>query len=133
MIGMWSAHAQTYLLVTMVLTTLTFALPIFLMPLRWARWFGWQIPEHTDLAVYFGRCLGAFVLIIEALMLRAALTGEALLFTFQVITAVAVMMVIVHVWGAVLRIQPKLETLEIGMYGGLGLVNLLFWPVIAGV
>jgi hypothetical protein len=132
MIGVWGAHAQTYLLVTMILTTLTFALPIFLMPLRWATWFGWRIPEHTDLAIYFGRCLGAFVLIVEALMLRAALTGEGLLFTFQVMTAVAVLMVVVHIWGAVQRIQPMLETLEIGMYGGLGLVNLLFWPVAAG-
>jgi hypothetical protein len=65
-------------------------------------------------------------------MLRAALTGEALLFTFQVITAVAALMVVVHVWGAVQRVQPMLETLEIGMYGGLGVVNLLFWPVGAG-
>ena len=131
MIGMWSAYAQTYLLVTMVVTTALFALPIFLMPLRWARMLGWQIPEHTDLVVYFGRCLGAFVLIIEALMLRAALTGEGLLFTYQVVTAVAAMMVIVHAWGALQRIQPLLETLEIGMYGGLGLLNLLFWPLAA--
>src|ERR1051326_3101395 len=76
MIGIWSAHAQAYLLVTMAITTITFALPIFLAPLRWARMLGWTIPAHTDLAVYFGRCLGAFVLIVEALMLRAALTGE---------------------------------------------------------
>ena len=129
MIGMWSAHAQTYLLVTMIATTVTFALPIFLAPLRWARMLGWQIPEHTDLAVYFGRCLGAFVLIVEALMLRAALTGEGLAFTFQVITAVAVLMVLMHIVGAIERTQPMLETLEIGMYGGLGVLNLLFWPV----
>jgi hypothetical protein len=129
---MWSTHAQTYLLVTMVITTAAFALPIFLAPLRWARVLGWEIPGHTDLAVYFGRCLGAFVLIVEALMLRAALTGEGLVFTYQVILAVSAMMVIVHVWGAVQRIQPVLETLEIGMYGGLGLLSLLFWPVGAG-
>ena len=35
----------------------------------------WRIPQDIDLAVYFGRCLGAFILIVEALMLRAALTG----------------------------------------------------------
>jgi hypothetical protein len=112
----------------MVITTVTFALPIFLVPLRWARALRWQIPEHTDLAVYFGRCLGAFVLIIEALMLRAGLTGQDLLLTFQIITGVAVMMVLVHIWGALQRIQPLLETLEIGMYAGLGLANLAFWP-----
>lgn len=128
MLGLWGAHAQTYLLVLMAATTLAFALPIFLMPLRWARVMGWQLPEHTDLAIYFGRCLGAFVLVVEALMLRAGLTGEGMLFTFQVLVAVAALMVIVHVWGAVQRIQPILETLEIGMYAGLGLLTLLFWP-----
>jgi hypothetical protein len=34
-----------------------------------------------------------------------------LVFTFQVLLAVAAMMVIVHVWGAVQRIQPITETL----------------------
>lgn len=128
MVGIWGAHAQTFLLVVMIVTTAVFALPIFLMPLRWARVLGWRIPEHTDLALYFGRCLGAFVLIVEALMLRAALTGEGLLFTYQVIAAVAALMVLVHVWGAVQRVQPMLETLEIGMYAGLLLLSLLFWP-----
>jgi len=129
LLGIWSAHAQTYLLVVMAITTLTFALPIFLMPLRWARVLGWRIPEDAHLALYFGRCLGAFVLIVEALMLRAGLTGEGLLFTFQVMVAVAILMVVVHIWGAVQRVQPPLETAEIGMYSGLGLLTLLFWPV----
>ncbi|HSW13597.1 MAG TPA: hypothetical protein VLI06_12205 [Solimonas sp.] len=128
MLGLWGAHAQSFLLVGMIVTTLAFALPIFLAPLRWARVLGWRLPADTDLAVYFGRCLGAFVLIVEALMLRAALTGEALHFTFEVIAAVATMMVLVHVWGAVQRIQPLLETLEIGMYAGLLLLAILFWP-----
>ena len=128
MLGLWGAHAQTFLLVVMATTTVVFALPIFLVPLRWARVLGWKIPDHTDLAIYFGRCLGAFALIVEALMLRAGLTGEGLLFTYQVIVAVSALMVIVHIWGAVQRIQPILETLEIGMYGGLGLLALAFWP-----
>ena len=129
MLGLWGTHAQTFLLVMMTATTLVFALPIFLMPLRWATMLGWRIPADTDLAVYFGRCLGAFVLIVEALMLRAGLTGEGVLFTFQVLACVALLMVIVHIWGAVQRIQPLLETLEIGMYSGFLLLTLLFWPV----
>jgi hypothetical protein len=128
MLGLWSAHAQAYLLVVVAITTPAFALPIFLVPLRWARVLGWRVPEHTDLAIYFGRCLGAFVLIVEALMLRAGLTGEGLLLTYQVIVAVAAMMVLVHIWGAVQRVQPLLETVEIGMYGGLGVLALMFWP-----
>ena len=128
LIGVWGEHAQAYLLVLVALTSAAFALPIFLMPLRWARWFGWRIPDDTHLALYFGRCLGAFILIVELLMLRAGLTREGLVFTFQVIAAVATLMTVVHVWGAVQRVQPPLETLEIGMYAGLLGLTLLFWP-----
>jgi hypothetical protein len=129
MLGLWSAFARTYLLFLMTVTTLAFALPIFLAPLKWARWFGWKIPQETDLAVYFGRCLGAFVLIVELLMLRAAVTGTGLVLTFQVLLAVAAFMIVVHVWGALLRTQPISETLEIGMYSGLALLTVLFYPV----
>ncbi|QJP09123.1 hypothetical protein [Pseudomonas multiresinivorans] len=129
MIGSWSAHAQTYLLVLSIATTLMFALPIFLVPLLWARVMQWQLPEHTDLAVYFGRCLGAFILIVEGLMLRAALTGEALVTTFEVLAAVAGLMVAVHIYGALRRIQPWTETLETGFYGGMLVLTLMFWPV----
>ena len=128
MIGIWAAHAQAFLLVLMLVTSAVFALPIFLTPLTWARRFGWRIPEHTDLAVYFGRCLGAFILIVELLMLRAALTGTGLVLTFQVLIAVAVLMTVVHIWGALQRIQPISETLEIGMYAGLGALAALFYP-----
>jgi hypothetical protein len=128
MIGIWRSHAQAFLLVLMLVTSAAFALPIFLAPLTWARRLGWRIPEHTDLAVYFGRCLGAFILIVEMLMLRGVLTGVGLVFTFQVLIAVAVLMTVVHVWGALQRIQPISETLEIGMYAGLGMLAVLFYP-----
>ena len=61
-------------------------------------------------------------------MLRAALTGIGLVFTFQVLIAVAALMTVVHVWGALQRIQPISETLEIGMYAGLGILAVLFYP-----
>jgi len=129
MIGIWGAHAQAFLLVLAIVTTIVFAAPIFFAPLRWARVFTWRIPADTDLAVYFGRCLGAFALVLEFFIFRAALTGAGLFNTFRWIVAVAAMMVIVHIWGAVQRIQPLLETLEIGMYAGLGILGLLFWPL----
>jgi hypothetical protein len=128
MIGIWRSHAQAFLLLLMLVTSAAFAVPIFLAPLTWARRLGWQIPEHTDLAVYFGRCLGAFILIVEMLMLRAVLTGVGLVLTFQVLIAVAVLMTVVHIWGALQRIQPISETLEIGMYAGLGMLAVLFYP-----
>lgn len=128
MVGLWSDHAAQYLLVLTVATTLVFALPIFMVPLAWARLMGWRIPTHTDLAVYFGRCLGAFILILETLMLRAALTGEAIHTTFELLAATAAMMIAVHVYGAIKRIQPLSETLEIAFYVLLLLLTLLFWP-----
>jgi hypothetical protein len=128
MVGTWGSHAQAFLLVLMLATSAAFALPIFLAPLAWARRLGWRIPEHTDLAIYFGRCLGAFILVVELLMLRAVLTGVGLVFTFQVLIAVAVLMTIVHAWGALQRIQPVSETLEIIMYAALGLLAVLFYP-----
>jgi len=127
MIGLWSTHAQGYLLVLMAVTTVTFALPLFIAPLAWARLFHWRLPGETDLAVYFGRCLGAFVLIVDALMLRAGATGEGLGFTFQVLLAVATLMIIVHVWGALQRIQPITETLELCMYAGIFILTILFY------
>jgi hypothetical protein len=133
-IGLWSAHTQLFLLVLIALTSVLFALPIFLVPLRWASCLRWRLPKEADgadLAVYFGRCLGAFILIIEALMLQAALTGEGLIMAFHVLLAVAVLMVIVHIQGAIQRIQPLSETLEIGMYSGIGVLALLFYPVAA--
>jgi hypothetical protein len=113
----------------MSVTTILFALPIFIVPLAWARLFRWRLPSETDLAVYFGRCLGAFIVVVEALMLRAGLTGEGLVFTFQTLLAIAALMFIVHIWGAVLRIQPFTETVEIGMYAGMFVLTLLFYPV----
>lgn len=129
MLSVWSDSAADYLLVLTVVTTLVFALPIFLVPLTWARLMGWRIPTQTDLAVYFGRCLGAFILILEAMMLRAALTGEAIHTVFELLAATALMMIVVHVYGALRRIQPLSETLEIGFYAGLLLLTLLFWPL----
>mgnify|MGYP000016325109 FL=1 len=132
LIGVWGAHSQAFLWVLIAVTSLAFALPIFLLPLTWARWFRWRLPREADgadLAVYFGRCLGAFVLIVELLMLRAALTGDGLPYTFQVLIAVSAFMVVVHVWGALQRIQPPTETMEIAMYTAFGLLAILFYPV----
>ena len=128
MLGLWGAHTAGFLLAVVAVTTPVFALPLFLVPLAWARGFGWRIPEHTDLAVYFGRCLGAFVLVLELMMLRAGLTGAYIVPIYQMLIAIAAFMVVVHIWGAVKRIQPLSETLEIGMYSGLGLLAVLFYP-----
>ena len=129
MIGVWSGHAQGFLVVATVLSALGLSLPIFLAPLAWARRFGWTIPDHTELAVYFGRSLGALAVTINLLTLRAALTGAALVTAFEVTLVVSVLMVVVHVYGALRRVQPVSETIEIGFWAAIALLALACWPV----
>jgi hypothetical protein len=129
MIGIWGAHAQTFLLTVAIVTTLIAALPIFLVPIQWARPLGWRIPADTDLALYFGRCLGAFILILEAFWIHAAVTGANLQVAFAMATAAPALMVYVHVIGWAQKVQPLSETIEIFVYGALFVLTLLFWPV----
>jgi hypothetical protein len=129
MIGLWSAHAQTYLLVLCIVTTTVFALPLTFAPLQWARLMQWRLPEDTDLAVYFGRCLGCFILIVELLMLRAALTGEGQTMVFEQLVLVFAFMVLLHIVGWIQRIQPWTEHAEVGLYGALLLATLAFFPM----
>jgi hypothetical protein len=77
MLGAYAEYAQSFLLVWAIVMTL-FAAPIFLVPLAWARVLRFTIPSDTDLAVYFGRCLGAFAMVVEGMMFRAVLTGDGL-------------------------------------------------------
>ncbi|HEY0836453.1 MAG TPA: hypothetical protein VGE72_21270 [Azospirillum sp.] len=129
MIGMWSAYSQQYMLAFAGITTLAFALPIFFTPVAWARHMRWTIPEHTDLAVYFGRCLGALIIVAEVFALRAALTGSGLVAAFEIMTAIVILMIPVHIYGAFRRIQPITETLEIGLWCALLVLNLSFFPM----
>jgi VIT1/CCC1 family predicted Fe2+/Mn2+ transporter len=128
MIGIWSDYAQTYLLVFVIVTSTAFALPLFLKPLVWAKVMMWELPEETDLAVYFGRCLGAFICIVELVSLRAALTGEGIVFAFEVMLAVFSFMLVVHIYGALKKIQPITETLENILWLILLLLTLAFFP-----
>ena len=60
-VGIWGEHSQAFLWVLVAFTAPVFALPIFLMPLTWARRFGWRLPREADgedLAIYLGGCLG---------------------------------------------------------------------------
>ena len=128
MIGMWSTHAQAYLLVFSAIVAVVFALPVFVAPLAWARIFLWNIPEDTDLVVYFGRCLATFLLILLAFTFRAGVTGEGLVFVFEFLLPLFAIMVLLHLYGAIRKIQPITETVEIGVYAALFVLTLLFFP-----
>jgi hypothetical protein len=129
MTGIWAESAQRFLLILASATTLFFAIPIFVAPLKWAKLMLWRVPTEKDLAIYFGRCLGAFILIIEIMMFRAGLYGTGLVLTFEAIMMVWLFMVAVHVWGWIKGIQPITETLEIGLWLLLIALTLAFWPV----
>jgi len=129
MIGMYSSHSQLYLLVLASITSLVFALPLLLVPLTWARLMQWKIPEDTDLAVYFGRCLGAFVVGVDLMGFLGAFYPQRQQAIFEVLYFVSISMIAVHVYGAWRRIQPMTETIEIAFYGLLLLLTLLFQPL----
>lgn len=128
MLGYYAQYSLYYITTLMILTTLFFALPIFIAPIAWARAMRWTIPEHQHLAIYFGRCLGAFILVIEVAMLRSATTGTRFSYAFDLLFVVFTLMFVVHVYGAIKRIQPIAETLEIGLWVILFVLNMLFYP-----
>jgi hypothetical protein len=128
MVGIWSEHASEFLVGFGGLAGVVFALPIFLAPLTWARVFRWNLPDDTDLAIYFGRCLGVLAVVLSAFALCAGLSGDGMLLIFQIVIPVFALMTLVHIWGAIRRIQPVTETIEIGFWAGLVVLGLLFYP-----
>lgn len=130
MMGLLSDYSQTYLLCFFVLTTVLFSIPIFFVPLTWARLLKWNIPADTDLTVYFGRCLGSFALVTAALSYRAATTGQGQSVVFDLLAGFSALMVGLHIYGAVKKIQPLIETLEIGFWAAIFVATLLFYPLV---
>ena len=128
MIGIWAEHARTFLVAFGLLAGLAFALPILLVPLTWARAFRWNLPQDTDLAIYFGRCLGVLAVVLAGFVLWAGFTGDGVEQIFQIMIPVFVGMTLVHVVGAIQRIQPVTETIEIAFWAGLILLGLAFYP-----
>ena len=128
MIGIWSAHAQTFLLVFAILAMVAFVIPMIFAPMVWARMLLWNIPEDTDLAVYSLRSLGSLGLAVLLITFRAAISGEGLLLIYELFIPFFALMVLVHLYGAVKKIQPITETLEIGFWLVLLVLALCFMP-----
>jgi hypothetical protein len=110
--------ASWFLVVSTSFFLLVYALPLLFIPLRWARWFGWELPTgNNDLTVYFARCLGGLALAIIITVVQFIPDPRSHLAIFELIGLVCGMMVLVHVWGAVRKTQPWPETAEIPLYG----------------
>ena len=128
MVGLWSEHASEFLVGFGGLAGVVFAVPLFLVPLTWARVFRWNLPDDTDLAIYFGRCLGVLAVALSGYALCAGITGHGIVPVFQIMIPVFIGMTLAHIWGAFRRIQPVTETIEIGFWAGLIVLGLLFYP-----
>src|SRR5690349_19259586 len=110
-----AAHplASGWLLASLVGFSALFGVPLTLVPLRWARWFGWRVPERdAELSIYFGRCLGAVILVLAYLMLDAAVAPARGRWAFDVFTLAGAAMTLVHGWGWLRGIQPPRENAE---------------------
>src|SRR5687768_1210823 len=104
------ALASGWLLACVAGFSAAFGLPLTLMPLRWARWFGWRVPERdAELAIYLGRCLGAVILVLACVMLDAAAAPARGRWAYDVLTLAGAAMTVVHGWGWMRRIQPPRE------------------------
>lgn len=130
MIGIYANYSQTYLLILASVTTLFFALPLFCVPLTWARLMRWKIPVEGDLTVYFGRCLGAFVLGLDLMGFAGVLYPQRQQVVFEALYFVSISMILVHAYGAWRRIQPITETVEIAFYALLLVLTALFQPAV---
>jgi hypothetical protein len=108
-----------FLWVMGVIFLFVFALPMLFFPVKWASAFGWRIPDERPLMMYFSRCTGGLALALVVAVLRAAPQPEHHAPLFELLVAVSAIMTGVHLWGAVEKSQPPLETWEIGLYGAL--------------
>jgi len=128
MIGLWEEYATQYMYVVAIGTFLLFGLPILFWPMRWAKLLRWKLPEHAHLTVYFGRCLGGIICSMAVFAFLAVEDEKTLKFFYQFILVNFFVMILIHIYGAIKKIQPLAETLEIIYWCGLVIVTLLFYP-----
>ena len=107
---------------------LAYGLPLTFVPVLWARWFQWKLPEEPNapenihlhqLAEYFGRCTGTLAITITLFAMRAASDPAAHPYVLEIIFIACLGMTLVHVYGALRRIQPWTENAEILLYGAM--------------
>lgn len=127
MIGTENPQAGWFLVLTGSGFLLFYALPLLLVPLRWARAFRWtvNVDAAPKLTLYFGRCLGAVAVALTLMMLRAAMDPHGQRIMLELTGGVAGLMTGLHIYGAVRRVQPWTEDAEILLYGIV--LILAFW------
>lgn len=122
------ARASRFLLVVGTLFLVAFALPLLIAPFSWAEAFGWDVGPHTDLAAYFGRCLGAVATALTITALAASRDPAAHRWLFNLLALVAALLSLVHLIGLIRDAQPTIEHLEIAGYAAFSAVALWCRP-----
>jgi hypothetical protein len=117
--------ASWFLLGSAIVFGVVFALPLLVVPLRWARVFQWPSGPQSSLTVYFGRCLGGLATALVIAVLRAVPAPAEHLPVIDMAMVATGLMTVVHVVGAIERSQPWTETVEIGVYAAM--TAALFW------
>ena len=118
-------RSQVFLLAVGGFFLVVFALPLFLDPYWWADRFGWDTSPHTDVATYFGRCLGAVGVALSGTALWAAREPRRYRSLFTVLGIAAALLAVVHLRGAVEDSQPLVEHLE--TLGYAAFAGFAFW------
>ncbi len=93
-----------------------FAVPLFVDPYRWSRWFRWKEEPETDVGLYFGRCLGAVATGLCVEGLHAARDPEAHRGWYSISETAGWLLAAVHLRGLLEGRQPPIEHAEIAGY-----------------
>jgi hypothetical protein len=128
MLGFWGAHAQVFLFWFVIVTAIVFVAPLMFAPMTWARIFRWRLPDHPDLTFYFGRCLGALSVAVEYFLWQGSRDPAITPVALGALGIFCAIMVIVHIDGAIRKIQPWTETAEIVFWGAASAACVLFYP-----
>ena len=128
MIGLWNNYLHIYLYVVAVAMLLGFGLPLLFVPLRWARVFRWEIPQSTQLATFLGRSLGVFIIVVSVFAYKAANTLAVQPFFMDMMLWTIAGSIVIHVHGAIKKVQPITETIEIIVWFLLLFATLAFYP-----
>lgn len=128
MIGVWKSCLHIYLYVVAVGMLVGYGIPLLFAPVRWARVFRWHIPQPDHLIAFLGRSLGAFTCVLAVFAFKAANTPAVQPFFVDLLLWAFVPHILIHIHGAIRKIQPITETVEILLWVLLFLVTLAFYP-----
>ena len=129
MIGIWQSYSNIYLYVVGAAMLVTFGIPLLVVPLRWARFLRWEIPQHENLVVFLGRSLGIFISVIAILAIKVTGSPAAKPFFFDLMLWVLGTMSALHIYGAIRKTQPITESVEIFLWVVLFVITLCFYPL----